>query len=701
MQPERVQGISKMPYPASKRQLQSLLGCFNYFRSFIPKYAQTAEPLYMLLRKGVRFNWGTDQANAVDTLKEKLIQSPKLLYPDFTKPFVLSTDASDNAVASCLFQTDKEGLLRPLAFSSQCLSGPQRKYSTTKKEFLAVLVALEKFRNIVLNYEVTVYTDHRPLLGLMKRVTKDPCPTRWALLIQEYKVQMYYLPGKDNILADALSRLSDLENVRESLQQELDDALLDRIGILREGEDSMEGLNAHIPVKSPWTHDELKNAQLNDDGCKHILKVIRGEVERPHNVKVTSFRIINEVIFVHRVVKRSGMTEEYLVPMVPQALLNKAFEVIHTQMTAGHPGRDQTLRLFRRNFYHPNESKQVNELVRQCTMCIRSKAIPKNIPIKSYPIPGRPFQTLSSDILGPLPVTSDGNRFILTFKCHLTRYTTLHSLATKDTMSIAKAFRINMSHYGPPETLLTDNAPEYKSEMLSKFCSFYNIRKVEIAPYHPSSQGLVERVNREVTKYLRIYTYEVGMPDWDRFLPTIQLAINNTYNRVSRDSPFRALYGYDSPTVSLTPPKLDYGEDEMSTHLNHVVKVRQHVAYHLARGQVVMNASTNTKRKGKDIAIGDTVYANLRKYQPQAKLTLPISGPLKVTEKKGAAYNLVNLSDNKQYLVHPDLIITNDRQDNENESETDEVNPPEACPKPKEKGLKPTSTHSYNLRPRK
>ena len=175
MDEERTESIKKMPYPKSKNEVQAFLGTTNYFRYFIRNYANIAEPLYQLLRKGVNFKWNEERSLVVDTLKQKLSESPVLLYPDYTLPFHIYTDASEKGIGTCVLQENEKGFLQPVSYAARCLSETQRAYSVTKRELLALVFALENYRDMILHYEIYLYTDHRPLLGILTKPTKDAC----------------------------------------------------------------------------------------------------------------------------------------------------------------------------------------------------------------------------------------------------------------------------------------------------------------------------------------------------------------------------------------------------------------------------------------------------------------------------------------------------------------------------------------------
>ena len=480
----------------------------------------------------------------------------------------------------------------------------------------------------------------------------------------------------------------------------MDGKLSERIGMmteqfseqLREPSPS-EAVSRYIPLKAPWTEEELRKAQEADEMCKSIINALRGKESPLKLDQIVKFRLIRNVIYVHRVIKRGPTNDEFLVPYVPDSQMKQAFKVIHCDLTAGHYGFDRTLLAFRRNFYNSSESATLKELCAICDPCIRAKGMAKSVPIKKFPIPIRPFQTVSSDILGPLPMTESGNRYIILYRCHSTRYTTVTALETKGTDEIIGSLRSMLSNYGPPETLLTDNAPEYKSEKLAKFCTFYNIKKVEIAPYHPSSNGLAERMNREINKYLRIFVYETGIQDWDVFLPTLQLTVNNVHNSSIGDSPFRLVFGYDSGSVTFTMPRPDYAEDDLTHHLQRVESIRNHARNFLIDAQTKMTDRVNEQRKEKSIKVNDKVYAKLDKFAPTRKLNLPISGPFTVIGKKGAAYNLRSEKTENKYDVHSDFIIPSTSSAPATES-------PEVAKPLQERESKSTPSHSYNLRPR-
>ena len=130
---------------------------------------------------------------------------------------------------------------------------------------------------------------------------------------------------------------------------------------------------------------------------------------------------------------------------------------------------------------------------------------------------------------------------------------------------------------------------------------------MQIAPFHPASQGFSKVINREVNKLLRIYTTQLAIHDGDILLPTIQHCINDTFNSSISESPFYALFSYDSSCSSFPPPKLSYAEDELTQHLQRSAQIGQHCREHLLMAEAQYTDYANTNRKLKDIKIGSRV----------------------------------------------------------------------------------------------
>ena len=173
------------------------LGMSGFYRKFCVNYSSIVEPLTNLLKKGRKFVWTESCKQAFDKLKAILANDPVLVAPDFQKSFKLATDASDVGVGAVLLQQDDEGVDRPVSYFSKKLNKHQRVYSTIEKETLSLVLALQHFEVYLASSsdEITVYTDHNPLVFLDKFKMKSQRLFRWSLLLQPYALKIVQIAG--------------------------------------------------------------------------------------------------------------------------------------------------------------------------------------------------------------------------------------------------------------------------------------------------------------------------------------------------------------------------------------------------------------------------------------------------------------------------------------------------------------------------
>lgn len=207
-EPTKIAAVKSWPVPKNVKQLRGFLGLTGYYRRFIRHYGLLSKPLTVLLKKGVPYVWNQEAQQAFQLLKEALINAPVLAVPDFSKKFVIETDASDLGMGAVLMQ---EG--HPVAFLSKAFCPRNQALSTYEKECLAIIHAVDKWRPYLHGQEFVIRADHNSLLHLVSQKVNSRIQQKALLKLMDLKYTIQYKKGITNAAADALSRVSLEESV--------------------------------------------------------------------------------------------------------------------------------------------------------------------------------------------------------------------------------------------------------------------------------------------------------------------------------------------------------------------------------------------------------------------------------------------------------------------------------------------------------
>ena len=210
--PEKQEAIKNLAPARNVDEACHILGLLGYYRSFIPAFANITLPITYLLKKNTRFIWSSKCQQALDYLKEIFCNKPLLQFPDPNKPYTLYTDASNNAYSGILCQpVDNNQDIRPVAYFSGTFIAQKKSWCATEKEAHAVLKSMQHFDYYIQCGKCTLHCNHKPLEPFLSRGMKIAKLDRWAMLLQEYDITFVHIKGKDNILADTISRLCTLD----------------------------------------------------------------------------------------------------------------------------------------------------------------------------------------------------------------------------------------------------------------------------------------------------------------------------------------------------------------------------------------------------------------------------------------------------------------------------------------------------------
>ena len=623
----------------------------GYYRKFIQGFSTIAQPLTNLLKDQVPFHWDTNCEQGFQTLKEKLCSSPILTYPDFKQEFFVETDASSVGIGAVLSQYHADSKkMKPIAYCSRLLKGAELNFSTTDREALAIIWSLKKFRYVVHGYPITVLTDHKPLTSLFTSTLPPGRLGRWALLVQEFGIKIRYKPGRLNMVPDALSRYPAED---DDQNEEVNEGKVNLVSkVVRRNRQ---------PVAA-WSVDILKAEQKGDDVFGPIYEYLESNQtstppEIPSGFVLTDFCLSGGILHVKQdgVGTREGQTLTKVV--VPNSLINNVIWLYHNHVAAGHRGMEQTREQIKQRYVCIGLTRRIHDYISQCTICHQFRKYPRKAsPMYAYEITPRPFHQIHMDLLGPLPTTPGGKRYIITYVDRFTRYTILDALENRTAITVAKSlYNRVIAEYTTPEVIVSDNALEFTSEVIHEMCKFLKIQKTTVTAYMPAANGLAEAANKRILGALKVAVNK-SQTDWDTILPSVQIALNTAYHHAIGDTPHYLVFLQDK----IAPFELhkDTGQESGDEFLAELHRKRK-VAYDAAQQELAnheerFRTKYNKKAVAYKIRVGNRVYIETRvppKRSP--KLYPKYEGPFRViSDLKRERYMVKNLINGREKKIH-------------------------------------------------
>lgn len=490
--PGKISAVRDFPVPKAARDVRSFLGLAGYYRRFVDGFSTIAKPLFDLTKQGREYEWTPSCQEAFDQLKQALISAPVLVYPDFEKPFILATDASNHCLGAVLSQ-EIDGQEHPVAYCSRTLFPAEKNYSTTELELLSVVWSTKYFRCYLLGRPFRLVTDHAALKWMLS--LKDPSSRlmRWSLRLAEFNYAVEHKPGKRHTNADGLSRAM--------------------CAVVRRDE---------LPVIDLATIREHQNKDLH---CQDLKKA-------------KSFKVSPE-----KILYRDSRGNRTIV--VPTTLTREVIRLNHDLPTAGHAGVAKTLERVKAKFWWKGMEKDVLDYVRTCKSCSQRTDYGRvKAPLGSvFNEPKTPFEVIAADIVGPLPTSGHGNVYILSVMDHFTRYCEFVPLPDQTAESIARGIvqRV-ITKFGVPKFLISDQGASFTSDLIRQLCKFLHVRKLQTTGFHPQANGRLERVHATIARMLSHFVNR-HQTDWDEYLPYITMAYNSQGHEATGFSPYEMVFG--------------------------------------------------------------------------------------------------------------------------------------------------------------
>lgn len=705
--PSKFRTIENYPKPVDSDAVRRFVAMANYYRKFIANFSIISIPLNALTKKNAPFIWTSECDEAFERMKKCLSDPKTLAYPDYKKEFVLTVDASKMGCGAVLSQDNK-----PIAFASKSFSRAERNKSTIEQELIAVHWSIKHFKHYLYGTHFIVQSDHKPLIYLYN--LKDPSSklTRLRLELAEFNFSIEHIPGKSNVVADALSRINIQEIINSQPNEKTVQPITTRSMTKKKMPASLDYYNRISIEKEPNIYEAISATEAQ--GIPLISGEIRDTMQGPiltfsvsaHSHSKTNFKfdvdivndksqVLDTVLSRLRIYADDTNTRKFKIFMddmlfnycsinefknlghlienkMKIVLINKPrdisdhkarhalIEYFHNDpIHGGHTGKKRMNSKMSLSYNWKGMSHDIAKFVDSCHKCKLNKPKAKNIePMKITATPERAFQKIIIDTIGPLGRSENGNAYILTIMCDLTKFLITKSIPTKEAKVTAKAiFEELILKHGPVQEILTDCGSEYVNQVLKELLNMYNILHKQSTPYHHETVGTVERNHRVFNEYLRAYMSNVV--NWEDYVKYFTYCFNTTPHSSFdfKYSPFQLVYGR-SPQIfpCLKEDKIDpiYNFDNFAMETRYQIQNAQKMAKDLLEKSKHTNKASYDKRcKPLTISVNDKIVKiNEGRHKHEAMY----KGPFVVTDISEQNVTILDEKTGKKQIVHKNNV---------------------------------------------
>ena len=477
--PDKVQTIQEMKAPTTVSEVRRFLGMVNQLSKFCPDLAEHTKPLRDLLSTKNAWLWSHSQEEAFQYLKTALSNSEVLALYNTSYRTVVSADASAYGIGAVLRQEQPNKKLQPVAYISRALTPTEQRYAQIEKEALAVTWASERFRDYLIGLHFEMQTDHKPLVSLLGSKNIDELPVRiqrFRMRLMRFDYTVVHVPGKDLNTADTLSRLPDLKTDSTAVDFE------------NEVEAYVDFVMDHLPATEKKLQ-EIAREQDKDPLCKLAKEYCSSEWPGKSHLKgpIKAFAKVKEELCVAKGLLLRGDRV-----VIPTSLQQDILDKIHS----GHQGLVKCRQRASCSVWWPKLHEQIEKAVARCPVCVqhRSQAV---LPLIPSTFPERPWKKVGTDLFEwksstYLLVVDYYSRFIETAK-----------LTTATSFDVITHLKSNFARYGIPDTVVSDNGPQYSAADFSNFAMQYGFTHVTSSPKYPQANGEAERAVQTVKNLLK------------------------------------------------------------------------------------------------------------------------------------------------------------------------------------------------------
>lgn len=631
--PEKISAILSIPQPTCVSEVRRIIGLASWYRRFVPDFSTVSAPLCNLLRKNKKFIWDESCEKSFRLLKEHLISAPVLSCPDFSLPFTIQTDASGYGIGAVLTQQQEEGE-KVICYLSRSLTRNERNFSTTERECLAVLWAIERLRPYIEGTHFKVITDHHSLVWLNRLQSPSGRLARWAVKLQQYDYEIIHRKGKDHVVPDTLSRSVPVADSA-----------------------AMVSNNLNILGIVPSVISELS---VNSD--RWYAKLFRQIQNKPS--KFPQWRITDNNLYknIKVLYPELAQSKDYWRLVVPRPGRQKLIGEAHDLLC--HAGGYKTFHKLAETYYWPKMRYDVSAYVRRCKVCLSVKPEqkrPAGLMLSAQTVISRPFELLCADLVGPLPKSTSGFQYILVVADCFSKFPLLFPLRTATAISVCKAIEDNVFlMFGCPNAVIVDNGVQFRSKEFINLMERYKVSIKYTALYHPQANPC-ERINRVLKTMLRCYVSD-NHRLWDKHLHQVASAIRSSKHEVTGMTPNFIVFGRELSNrgngINSSEPILFDRSTVDDERVNGLNRVFVDVQKRLRRAYEQSKSNYDLRRRDQQFLINDQVWrrnyiqSDASKYFA-AKLAPRYLGPFRIAKRLSPwTYQLVDAENKYSGVWH-------------------------------------------------
>jgi hypothetical protein len=527
--PDKVKVIQEWPRMSNVQEVRQFIGFAQFYKRFIKNFASIAAPLTDLTRgSGIKKRliiWTEACQKSFNTLKHLLSTSPVLQVVDMNKPFKIEVDASDRGCGAVLMQPDddKEAPWHPICFESKKFSEAEMKYPAQERELLGILHALRSWRCYIdgCPQGYKVYTDHLPLQYFRAKDKPPSRLVRWISELELYAPEIVYKPGKENIVADILSRVNFESPLVPHSSQPMEPEYLFA---------TWDKLPPTLRSDWPLLLIPSNRAQVKSSEVKSLLD------KEEKNFIIMSNRVFRKVM-----IKTGDSTQVKQVPFLP---FNERADTVSRYHNAfGHAGYKTMLKLMIPRFWWPSLRLDIEHWLRVCPPCQVNGRVGKAHHDVMHPLKvPTAFDRWHLDFLD-LPLTVKGNRWLLVGVDYATNWPVARAVPVASKESVADfIYEEIVMNFGAPSEIVTDRGANFTSGLVQEYLKRVGTHHKLTSAYHPRSNAKAERFNGVTKQMLRKYT-NGALHRWDDFVNTALFACRIRVHSTTKFSPFYLTYG--------------------------------------------------------------------------------------------------------------------------------------------------------------